>query len=86
MSKKDCPEFSLKDVTISALGLAVALPWTEAIKGGFSGASISFAIIVTIIVAIIAIIINHLHLFAKSVKETSDDHPIKLLEPFSTIW
>lgn len=87
MSKKsDCPAFSLKDVTVSAMGLAVALPWTEAIKGGLTKELIVFAIEVTIIVAIIAIILNHLHLFARAVKDDSQDHPIKMFEAFGSIW
>ena len=86
MNKKDCPAFSLKDVTVSALGLAVALPWTEAIKGGLTRDSILFALTVTIIVAIIAIILNHLHLFARSIKENPNDHPLKIFEAIESIW
>lgn len=86
MSNKDCPAFSLKDVTVSALGLAVALPWTEAIKGGLSRSSVIFALEITIIVAIIAILLNHLHLFARSVKDSFEDHPIKIFSAIGTIW
>ena len=83
---RDCPTFSLKDITVSALGLAVAIPWTDAIKNGMNRDSIIFAIKVTIIVAIIAIIISHLHLFAKQVKNDPDDHPLKILSAFESIW
>ena len=86
MSKKENPEFSLRDVTVSALGLAVALPWTEVIKGGWTRELVLFAIKVTIIVAIIAIILNHFHIFARSVKDSMEDHPLKLFEAFGTIW
>ena len=53
MNNKECNVFSLKDVTVSALGLAVALPWTEAIKGGMTKESILLALTITIIVQLL---------------------------------
>lgn len=86
MNNKECNVFSLKDVTVSALGLAVALPWTEAIKGGMTKESILLALTMTIIVAIIAIILQHLHLFARSVKDSFEDHPMKIFSAIGAIW
>ena len=83
---KECTNFSIKDVAISALGLSVALPWTEAIKGEFEWTKVRFAIEVTIIIAIIAIILNHVHIFWKATKDSMTDHPIKIFEAIETIW
>lgn len=86
MAKKECPSFSLKDVTTSALGLAGALVWTEAIKGGYTEELVYHAIKVTIIVAIIAIILAHLHVFAKNMKEGFESHPLQVFSAVEAIW
>jgi hypothetical protein len=86
-SDRECGQFNIKDVVISALGLSVALPWTEAIKGDFEVSKICFAIKITIIVAIIAIILNYMHVFTQSIKDSMvGDHPLGMLEPLGSIW
>jgi hypothetical protein len=83
---KSSDNFSLRDVATSALGLSAALAWTETIKGGMKRDDIIYAIKVTIIVAIIAIILHHMHIFAKKIKDEFSDHPITTLNALATIW